>query len=128
METACFLGPHLFSTPPAPPAPPPEATIMNNSCHLHRALSDNCYSQGLTFTRFAHRQPCLPPSAMARRKALLQAQQQDANSSHAPNSTRSRLLARKYYNARYEKVDKSHRSTILYADVINSHIDRLENS
>ena len=63
---------------------------------------------------------------MARRKALLHAQQQYANSSHASPSTRSPLSAREYYNARYEKVDKSHQSTTLYADVTNSHIDRLE--
>ena len=63
---------------------------------------------------------------MARRKALLHAQQQHANSSHASPSTRSPLSAREYYNARYEKVDKSHRLTTLYADVTNLHIDRLE--
>lgn len=62
---------------------------------------------------------------MARRKALLHAQKQDANSSHA-SSTRSQLSAREYYNARYEKIDKYHRSTTLYADVTNLHIDRLE--
>ncbi len=63
---------------------------------------------------------------MARRKALLHTQRQDTNSSHAPTSTRSQLSAREYYNARYEKVDKCHRLTTLYADVTNSHIDRLE--
>ena len=63
---------------------------------------------------------------MARRKALLHAQKQDANLSYASPSKRSQLSAREYYNARYEKVDKSHRSTTLYADVTNSHIDRLE--
>ena len=63
---------------------------------------------------------------MARRKVLLHAQKQNANSSRASPSTRSQLSAREYYNARYEKVDKSHRSTTLYADVTNSHIDRLE--
>ena len=72
------------------------------------------------------RQPFSPPSAMARRKALLHAQHQHANSSHASPSTRSPLSVREYYNARYEKVDKSHRLTTLYADVTNSHIDRLE--
>ena len=63
---------------------------------------------------------------MARRKALLHTQREDANSSCPSTSTRSQLSAREYYNARYEQVDKCHRSTTLYADVTNSHIDRLE--
>ena len=63
---------------------------------------------------------------MARCKALLHATKQDANSSYASPSTRNQLLAREYYNTRYEKFDKSHRSTTVYADLTNSYIDRLE--
>ena len=63
---------------------------------------------------------------MTRRKALLYAQKQDANLSYVSFSKRSQLLVREYYNARYEKVDKSHRLMTLYVDVTNSHIDRLE--
>ena len=63
---------------------------------------------------------------MIRRKAVPHAPKQDASLSYVSPFKRSQLSAREYYNARYEKVDKSHRSTTLYADVINSHIDRLE--
>ena len=84
------------------------------------------YPRGFTSARFTHRRASPPPSAMARRKALLHPQRQDANSSHPSTSTRSPLSAREYYNARYEKIDRCHRSTTLYADVINSYIVRLE--
>jgi hypothetical protein len=64
---------------------------------------------------------------MPRRKALLHAQNQDSNSGlNNSTSTGSKLTAREYYNARYENVNKKHRSTSLYADVTKSHIDRLE--
>ena len=54
---------------------------------------------------------------MSRLKALLHAQGQGPN---------SKLSAREYYNKRYEEVEEKHRSTGLYADTINLHIDRIE--
>lgn len=62
---------------------------------------------------------------MARRKASFQAQNRHSNSSHDV-PTGIKLSAREYYNQRFEKVDKNHRSTSLYADRINFHIDRIE--
>ncbi|MCJ1250100.1 hypothetical protein MMC30_007326 [Trapelia coarctata] len=62
---------------------------------------------------------------MARRKAPLQAQDRHPNLSHDA-STGTKLSAREYYNHRYKKVDKKHRSACLYADVTNLHIDRIE--
>ena len=62
---------------------------------------------------------------MARRKALFQAQNQHSNASRDA-STRTQLSAREYYNERYNKVDKKHQSTCLYADITNLHIDRIE--
>ena len=62
---------------------------------------------------------------MVRRKAPLQAQNQHRNSSHE-SSAGIKFSAREYYNQRFEKIDKNHRSTTLYADTTNFHIDRIE--
>ncbi len=62
---------------------------------------------------------------MARRKAPFQAQNRHPNSSHDV-LTEIKLSTQEYYNQRFEKVDKNHRSTSLYADTINFHIDRIE--
>lgn len=62
---------------------------------------------------------------MIRRKATLQAQHQHSNSSHEL-FTETKLFAREYYNQRFEKIDKTHRSITLYTDIINFHIDRIE--
>jgi hypothetical protein len=55
---------------------------------------------------------------MARRNALLHAQGQ---------KIKSKVSLRDYYNKMYEEVNKKHRSTALYADTINLHIDRIKN-
>lgn len=64
-------------------------------------------------------------SEMIRRKALFQAQNQHSNSSHE-SSAENKLSAQKYYNQRFEKIDKNHRLITFYVDTINFHIDRIE--
>ena len=65
------------------------------------------------------------PSEMVCRKTLLQAQNQHLSSSHE-SSAGIMFSAREYYNQRFEKIDKNHWSTTLYADTTNFHIDRIE--
>lgn len=60
---------------------------------------------------------------MARQKAPFQAPN-GHNASH-DTSAGTQLSAREYYNERYEKVDKKHRSICLY-DVTNLRIDYIE--
>ena len=62
---------------------------------------------------------------MARRKLPLHAQKQDTDPSRDPSPKR-KLSAHEYNNKRYEEVNKKHRSTRLYADTTNLHIDRIE--
>ena len=64
---------------------------------------------------------------MARRKPLLQPLQQASNPPRdASQATTTKLSNREYYNTRYEKVDKNHRSTTLYEASTDLHINRQE--
>ena len=65
---------------------------------------------------------------MARRKIPLHAPRQDPKGTPNPSSSpKGKVSARDYYNKRYKKVDKKHRSILgLYVDTTNSYIDRIE--
>jgi len=62
---------------------------------------------------------------MVRRKVLGQAPRATSSATHSPTA-KDHVSAREYYNRRYKEVDKKRRSTGLYEDSTESHINRME--
>ncbi len=62
---------------------------------------------------------------MVRRKVLGQALRAASAATHSPIA-KDHVSSREYYNRRYEEVDKKRRSTGLYEDSTESHINRME--
>ena len=62
---------------------------------------------------------------MVRRKAPRHAPRAACTTSHSPTAEHC-VSARDYYNRRYKEVDKKRRSTGLYEDSTESHMNRME--
>ncbi len=62
---------------------------------------------------------------MVRRKAPRHAPRASSTTSHSPTA-KDHVSARDYYNRRYKEVDKKRRSTSLYEDSTESHMNRME--
>jgi len=62
---------------------------------------------------------------MVRRKVLRHAPQAASSTAHSPTA-KDHVSARDYYNRRYKEVDKKRRSTGLYEESTESHMNRME--
>ena len=62
---------------------------------------------------------------MVRHKVPRHALQAASTTSHSP-TTKDHVSAREYYNRRYNEVDQKRRSTGLYEDSTESHMNRME--
>ena len=62
---------------------------------------------------------------MVRRKVPRHATRASSTTSHSPTA-KDHVSARDYYNRRYKEVDKKRRSTGLYEDSTESHMNRME--
>jgi len=63
---------------------------------------------------------------MTRRKVPRHAAPAPSTTSQLPPTAKDHVSARDYYNRRYKEVDKKRRSTGLYEDSTESHMNRME--